>query len=45
MTRLKGIVDLIKPITKEEAYSFYKKKEEELKQKEKEKKKNEKRQK
>jgi hypothetical protein len=26
MTRLKGIVDLLKPITKQEAYNYYKKK-------------------
>ena len=34
MTKLKGIIDLIKPITREEAYYYYKKKEEKLKQKE-----------
>ena len=34
MTKLKGIMDLTKPLTKEEAYYYYKKKEEELKQKE-----------
>ncbi len=34
MTRLKGIIDLVKPLTKEEAYYYYKKKEEKLKQKE-----------
>ena len=27
MTRLKGIIDLVKPLTKEEAYIYYKKKE------------------
>ena len=34
MTKLKGIIDLIKPLTREEAYYYYKKKEEKLKQKE-----------
>ena len=34
MTRLKDIKDLTRPLTKEEAYFYYKKKEEKLKQKE-----------
>ena len=33
MTKLKGIIDLTKPLTREEAYYYYKKKEEKLKQK------------
>ena len=30
---IKSIIDLIKPLTREEAYNYYKKKEEKLKQK------------
>ena len=37
MTRLKGIIDLVKPITKKEAYNFYKKQVKENKKEEKKK--------